>query len=108
MKNNISCPNCSSTIDIQDDMCPVCNKPITDLRPFKSIELCIVRPETDDVSQHIIVSDLRMGESVIINNMEHPYYQEIALVCGIKHKHVRLEVNGIRIWMPNEWVDRHV
>lgn len=50
---------------------------------------------------------LEEGESVIIVNEEHPWNGEIALICGTKHKFVRIELLGKKLWVPNEWVKRH-
>lgn len=50
---------------------------------------------------------LEIGDSVTITNKEHPWFKEIALVCGRNHGHFRLELHGIRIWMPKNWVVQH-
>jgi hypothetical protein len=50
---------------------------------------------------------LEEGESVIIANEEHPWSGQIALICGLKHKFVRVELLGKKIWVPSEWVKRY-
>lgn len=47
---------------------------------------------------------LEKGETIVIVNEEHPWNGELALVCGVKHKHYRIEIFGKRIWVPFEWV----
>jgi hypothetical protein len=50
---------------------------------------------------------LEKGESVVIVNEEHPWKDQIALVCDIKHKFVRIELLGKKLWVPNEWVKHY-
>ena len=50
---------------------------------------------------------LKKGESVVIINEEHPWKNQIAIICGIKHKFTRIELLGKKIWVPNEWTKRY-
>ena len=47
---------------------------------------------------------LKIGTIVAITNEEHPWYKQLGLVQGIKHKHYRIEIFGKLIWMPTHWV----
>jgi hypothetical protein len=47
---------------------------------------------------------LEKGDLVRLNNPDHVWYNQIALICGIKLKFYRLEINGKKIWVPQEWV----
>ena len=100
MTNSLPCPNCGHQVSSTDYVCPGCGTKI-----ITTLEKCTINDET---ALDMIVSDLENGESVRIINEEHPYHNEIALVCDKKHLFVRLEVNGYKIWMPNEWVERYV
>jgi hypothetical protein len=44
------------------------------------------------------------GTIVIITNKEHPWYDDLAIIRGRKHKHHRIELHGIMIWVPNHWI----
>jgi|CXWL01.1.fsa_nt_gi DNA-directed RNA polymerase subunit RPC12/RpoP len=47
---------------------------------------------------------LKIGTLITIVNKEHPWYKQIGLVRGVKHKHYRIEAFGKLIWMPADWV----
>ena len=47
---------------------------------------------------------LEKGETVIIVNEEHVWSGELALICGHKHKHYRIEIFGNKLWVPLDWV----
>lgn len=99
MKNDILCPQCGNKLFIYDSLCPICNQVVN-----KSIESTIINQNATSETQ---ISSLPLGESVIIVNEEHPYHNEIALICAKKHLHVRIELHGKRIWMPNDWVKKY-
>lgn len=50
---------------------------------------------------------LEKGTIVIIDNNEHPLHNQIGIVCDIKHKHYRLELEQKKIWVPEHWVKYH-
>jgi len=54
-----------------------------------------------------ILPPYKGGETVVIINNEHVWAGEFALICDTKHKFVRLELLGTKIWMPTEWVEHH-
>lgn len=94
------CPNCGHAVTINDYVCPSCSSKII---------VCIENQSINNpVKQELDISDLRIGESVMITNQEHPYFEDIALICDKKHLFVRLELHGYKIWMPNDWVKKHV
>ncbi len=50
---------------------------------------------------------LKEGAVVIIDHTDHVWHNEIAIICGVKHKFYRLEFGGRRIWVPCGWVKEH-
>ena len=50
------------------------------------------------------VEVLKEGDVVRLDNPDHVWHNEIAIICGRKPKFYRLEINGKRIWVPKEWV----
>ena len=99
MENNFECPKCCYSKNLNDSVCNVCNyaSPIT-------TETSIIN---ETRSPQLIIADYQIGDSVLITNQEHPFHNEIALVSDLKHLFVRLELNGLKIWMPNEWVKKY-
>lgn len=61
--------------------------------------------EQIDSTQHAKV--LKEGTVVKIDHRDHVWHNEIAVVCGIKHKFYRLEFRGKKTWVPFEWVQEH-
>ena len=57
-----------------------------------------------DTCSEPILPVLEEGEIVVITNEEHPWNGELALICGIKHKHYRIEIFGCKLWVPFDWV----
>lgn len=51
--------------------------------------------------------ELGVGQVVIVDNEEHPLHNNIGLICDVKHKHYRLEIQGSKIWVPEHWVKLH-
>lgn len=100
MTNSLPCPNCGHSVKSTDYMCPECSVKI-----ITTVENLIIDNDKTITPE---ISDLEIGESVKISNREHPYFDEIALVCDKKHLFVRLELHGYKIWMPSEWVTKHV
>lgn len=47
---------------------------------------------------------LEEGETVRLDNREHVWHNEIALICERKHKFYRIELHGKKIWVPEDWV----
>jgi hypothetical protein len=50
---------------------------------------------------------LEEGTVVIIDHEDHVWHNEIAVICGVKHKFYRLEFGGRKTWVPCEWVKEH-
>ena len=44
------------------------------------------------------------GTIVTIINEEHPWNNDLAIIRGRKHKHHRVELHGVKIWVPNHWI----
>lgn len=51
-----------------------------------------------------ILPVLENGEMVLLDNEDHPWHNEIALICGKRHKFYQLELREKRLWVPEEWV----
>ena len=47
---------------------------------------------------------LPLGTIVKITNKQHVWFDEIAIICGVKHRFYRLELHGTKMWVPYEWV----
>lgn len=97
--NDITCPQCGTKLLVYESICSICNHVIN-----QTTENTIINKNAALESQ---ISNLPLGESVIIINEEHPYHGDIALICAKKHLHVRLELHGKKIWMPNNWVKKY-
>ena len=97
MMSDIYCSCCSSAIDKRYMACSKCGTKIK----------LVQETHISNQANKIKLADYRIGESVVIINNEHPLYDHIALICGKRHMFVRLEVNGLMIWMPNDWVKRY-
>jgi|10_taG_2_1085330.scaffolds.fasta_scaffold00033_66 DNA-directed RNA polymerase subunit RPC12/RpoP len=103
----IACPHCGGNIGwefIRTDLagpyhCYHCNKPFV-----LTSENAVTIQETGSVNLSIILPVLEEGEIVLLVNEEHPWHNEIALICGRKHKHYHLEILGKRLWVPEDWV----
>jgi DNA-directed RNA polymerase subunit RPC12/RpoP len=62
-----------------------------------------VRESTSkEISPSVIPFDI--GDTVVIINEEHPWNGEIAKICGLRHKHCRLDVYNQKLWVPFNWV----
>lgn len=80
----IKCSNCGYTGTEQSDTCYVCSAPlVVDYGSFK------------------------IGESVVLNNEDHVWHGEIALVRDSKPGFYRLELNGKLLWVPQLWVKEY-
>lgn len=113
MQSSFECPHCghTETYDVSevylDDgafvLCCKCYGTITIPTEWAQVEN---NDSTEDVSEEVL-SVLEEGESVIIINEEHPWSGQIALICDTKHKFVRIELFGKKLWVPNEWVKHY-
>lgn len=102
----IACPKCGSSIS-QPEL--AANRPVVCVCGHKTgvaVENHTVSMKADIIDQEL--SELVLGESVKIVNAQHPCYGEIALICGKKHKMVRIEIHGYKYWVPNDWVEQYV
>jgi hypothetical protein len=106
--DNVICPHCGNSVgwefvDLDMKLGPInchhCNKAFT-LVPDGTITV----EDTGRVNLEGTLPVLEKGETVLLNNEEHPWHNEIALICDKKHKHYRLEIRGKRLWVPENWV----
>lgn len=89
------CPNCGvsfSYISITNHACEICGYNIQ-----KSISTVKNQEEVER----------KIGETVSIIIDRHPWYRKAATICNIKHKFVRLDLSGKKIWVPNDWVESY-
>ena len=96
------CPHCGTNIGIQDSSylrCYHCGK------SFILVQENIVRIE-NTISSNLssILPVLKKGDIVQLINEEHPWNNELALICDRKHKYYRIEILGKRLWVPEDWV----
>jgi hypothetical protein len=48
-----------------------------------------------------------IGDPVLMNIEEHPWYKRPATICDIGHTTVRVDFEGTKIWVPNDWITPH-
>lgn len=51
--------------------------------------------------------DYKIGDIVLMNIEEHPWYKRRATICEIGHAKVRADFEGTKIWLPNDWIISH-
>ena len=44
------------------------------------------------------------GTIVTITNEDHPWNDDLAIIRGKKHKHHKVELHGVTLWVPNHWI----
>lgn len=74
-------------------------------RPFTLVEENAVINANKNLPTVLPV--LENGELVRLINEEHPWNNEIGLICDKKHKFYRLEIRGERLWVPEDWVRKN-
>lgn len=109
--NNVICPHCGGSIGrefVDLDMKPGIEGPINCYHCDKVFtfvsEGTVAVEDTGRVNLEETLPVLEKGETVLLDNEEHPWHNEIALICDKKHKHYRLEIRGKRLWVPENWV----
>lgn len=85
----ISCINCSEPIHVYTEELVLQNKIDQQKKPESVFPV------------------LEIGTIVIVDNREHVWDGEIALVCEVQNKRYRLELLGKKIWVPEHWVKIH-
>ncbi len=109
MKIRLRCNNCDGidTYDIDDIQigyttsipCTHCSLPINIVTENIAVG--------EKLEQETVQQVLKEGDIVRLDNENHVWHNQIALICGTKHKFYRLEINGKKIWVPKEWVKIH-
>lgn len=90
------CDACGTRLDVPADQCYVCGRAFTVVT-----EDCGVKPINADLPP------LAVGQSVRIKNAEHALFDSIALICDKKFRHYRIELNGMRLWVPDHWIEAY-
>lgn len=105
MTDRITCQKCgTSNIINENDInkCKICGELVNIITEYVEI----------GGSKHLKVEipEIEEGTIVKINNKEHPWHDEIAIVRDRKHKLVRIELHGMMIWVPDTWIkiDEHI
>lgn len=100
------CENCLEVVEFtilgNNISCPCCGYITT-----PTIENMVVGEKLDQalpMSQHEV---LKEGDVVQIENPNHVWHGEIAIVRKVKHKFYRLEFGGRLTWIPSELVHKH-
>jgi len=52
-----------------------------------------------------ILPVLKKGTLGRFVNKEHPWFNDIILICDRKHKFYRIEANGKKLWIPEHWIE---
>jgi len=68
------------------------------------ISVCGGKLEQPGISRAEVLEN---GMLVRINNPDHVWHDQIALVVGQKPQFYRLEFNGAAVWIPKEWVNKY-
>lgn len=101
-----TCPNCGdydeALTGIDVIICPRCGYVIPTTTEHVSIGWKLNQPDNKPVPEV-----LEKGTVVKLDNADHVWHDEIALICDSKHKFYRLELNGSKIWVPCEWVKKY-
>ena len=79
--------------------CPLCGRAV----PFAEETHYI----GEKLKQEAPVEVLEEGTVVKVDNADHVWHGEIALICGIKHKFYRLDLLGRKTWVPQSWVKQY-
>lgn len=58
-------------------------------------------------NNRMIAYDYNVGDLVLMNIEEHPWYKHAAIICDIGHATVRVDFKGTKIWVPNDWIIPH-
>ncbi len=82
----VACGRCATPVSIVDD---------------EDVEGKLNEPEARSLQV------FEEGEIVKLDNCDHVWHGAIALICGKKPGFCRLEINGNRLWVPNEWVTKN-
>lgn len=70
---------------------------------YITVEMCEIEIKLGE-SPPSVVEVLEKGTLVQLDNPDHVWHGEFALICGHKHRFYRLELLGKKIWVPREWV----
>ena len=97
--NDDRCHNCGAHLSLELGYCAICLTEIKKQIEQVFINICMSVKEER--------SDLEIGDSIIIINKQHPWNEEIGLVCDKRHKFIRIELHGDKIWIPNEWAKKY-
>lgn len=102
----LKCPHCGSVNDyeLSEVIFDLAESYINCYNCIKTITFITEIITINDGKTYPTPPVLRNGTIVVIINEEHIWSGEIALICGIKHKHYRIELLGKKIWVPFEWV----
>jgi hypothetical protein len=81
--------------------CKRCSLPIT--LPTENLNL----GEKLERQQAPTFPVLKEGDVVRIDNKDHVWHNQIAIIRGQNHRFYRIELNGGKVWVPKEWVKLH-
>lgn len=98
----LQCEHCGSEQEPTGDggsfVCRVCLQ--LNHIPTETCAIEIKLEETQPAAAQV----LEKGTLVKLDNQDHVWHGEFALICGHKHGFYRLELLGKRLWVPREWV----
>jgi len=98
----IICPYCSnsvSEVDSNNYYCVCCEKNLRFTFETQTLLYRNFKPISEEIPKVF-----EIGEEVLFANREHPWYNKLGIICERKHKQYRIEINGKKLWVPNEWV----
>lgn len=107
----LKCPHCGfvGNYDISEVITDLAESYINCYNCIETITLItegvVIENTNERTCSETILPVLEEGDTVVIINEEHPWNGEIALICGTKHRHYRIELHGKKVWVPFEWVE---
>lgn len=90
-------------------ICPYCN-----IQLKRDDIVSIFCPECYNIIANVILAEnnvenkflevLKIGDVVQVTNEDHVWYNEFAIIRGIKPHFYRIEIRGKKTWVPQDWV----
>lgn len=105
----ITCPHCNITGNYDVSEISLSNAILLCYKCFGSITISAEQAQIENTYKRDteFLQALKKGDSVVIVNEEHPWKNQIALICDTKHKFTRIELLNKKIWVPNEWIKHY-
>lgn len=101
----LECDQCLNDVEFTTEegqmICPNCGYVV--IIATETIIINDKSPQTHSPSVEV----LEEGTVVIVDNANHIWHNEVAIIRSVKHKFYRIEFLGRQVWVPYEWVKKH-